>query len=303
MGSSTSHPYDVIEKRFTKFDDYTIYSYQGYKFLLSRGPPTEDIPNGLKIFITELRLVNKTDKLLEEIYMDEEDRVYTPLENDIIIDTPFFEVYRYSDYIYLGYLYATKSKTGKFYESLISNIGKDISAKGIWLIDGSIGGKCKNLSLSIQLFVSKNDKQHKTYYETLGYELAIPSSIGERSNLIYMIKNGKVFSVQKYIDGINEYLKDVQGKDIKNAFQISQNFISLNGILKIIIDSCSDPSMNFIDYLDKLIINGKCLEVQSILLFRVNSYGDDYINETLKNFMDLIKLLEKSTWGEYVKNF
>lgn len=307
MGITSSHPYEAIEVTFANPVNYVIYSYQGSNFLLTRrNIEVKDFPDEITIRISELRLVDKTDKFLSEVYIDDADRVYVPLENDIIKNVPFFEVYRHSEYIYLGHLYSTKSRTGKFYESLIASIGRDISAKGIWLFDASRGGKCKKFSLSLQLFVSKDDKQYKTYYETLGYELINPESKKERAKLIHMIKTGKVFTVKEYINGIQEYLEVIKNTEYENIYEPTINYLKLNGVLKVIIDLNNDLSLNLIEYINDLINNGKCLEAQCIVNWsglRETNYPIEGENMLVGNFREITRLLRNTATDEYIKIF
>jgi hypothetical protein len=300
MGSSSSHPYEIIEKRFNE-SKYTIYSYQGSKFLLSSNVSKNSESMELKIFITELRPVVKEDEFIEKVYMDEDEKIYVELKDDITKGVPFFEVYRYSEYIHLGYLFSTRNRTGKFYESLISNIGRDISAKGIWLTDASRGGKCVNLSLSLQLFISKTEKQYKTYYETLGYEIASQDSKKLKDKLLYIIKTGKVLSVRKYLESIEEILDSFRKNSSGNLDQW-KNFIVLTGLHKIIKDSCTDTSINFIDYLNELVIANKCLEVHTILISH-RLYEKNVKNDTFENFIEFTYLLHESSYSDYIKTF
>ena len=303
MGTSGSTPYNTVLEKFPKDFDYIVYEYNGTNFLLQRIPPRENYD--ISINIAELRPVSKSDQEPIEVFLDSDEKSYTFLEEDILESVPKFTVFSFSDYVYLDFLYATKSRTGKYYESLMSKIAKDIDAKGIWLLDASKGGRCKDFSLSLQLFISEGPKQFKTYYETLGYSFAgdFKDSFS-RDEFMSKLKAGNFYAINEYAGEIREYIRRLRESPAKKYPEEIDLFLCVQGVLNI-FEEHGDINQNLIMYLNSLINDGKCLEATALLTFgKLESAMHGFReNKILENFLYILKFLNETKYGTYVKTF
>jgi hypothetical protein len=296
MGSSVSTPYNTVLEKFPEVDDYTIYVYRKAYFLLRRAGSKD---GSITINIIEIRPVSKSDTEPVDVYLDAKNKPYTDLADDIIGSVPNFSVFSYSNYTYLNYLYSTKSRSGKYYETLISTISKEINAAGIWLFDASRGGKCKNFSLSLQLFISSGPKKFQTYYETLGY--SFDGNFDEKMRRIEFMekmKNGEIYKIKEYMKEIEYCI------DIAREKQLTEQLLYIYGILNI-FEKHGDTNKNLIEYLNDLIKDNKCLEVSVILsseypLWIMNASIE---NKIIENFLYILSFLNETKNGVYVKTF
>lgn len=279
MGNSSSSSSKVFSNALHLRETNPFYIIYESETRIHHITISDDSDEEIIFVITEV-IPEDSSKDNTTVFIDKETgKSYTPIEDDIIEKAPCFSVTPFSEMIYLDHLYATRTRSGRFYEELITTIGKDIGAEGVYLEDASKGGKCEDFSLSIQLFISE-EKQFQTYYELLGYTNTDIRANIDKTKLIYLLDYTKDISVSMIIESMKSSLDN---KDVYVIYSILKE----NG----------DHSLPLIKYLNELVITGKCTEL-SLLLSNVNPMLG-YISR----YFEIFYLLSRLSRGNYVKYF
>jgi hypothetical protein len=294
MGNTSSGLYDNVLE--LSKNPYFIYEYNDVApGIFKIDPDINEKEEEIYLSIREVIPITTEDfdKKINPIIDINSGITYKEMEDDIKEDVPHFVVEKYSDMIYLGYLYSTKTRSGTYYEKLISNIGKDLGAAGIHLYDASRGGKCKNFSLSIQLFISEK-KRYNTYYETLGYHNL---DINYRT-----IKKKTSTLIEKYKEvPVKEIIKDIH-KDVDRVMKKTElgwsdiSFIAYHNNILTTMKKYGNKNLPLLEYLNDLVVKDKCNVIEVLMESELHFKEENKYTIILKN-------LYQMSYGKYVKYF
>lgn len=137
---------------------------------------------------------------------------YKEIEDDIKKDVPYFVVEKYSDMIYLGYLFSTKTRSGTYYETLgYQNLDinyRTIKKKTTTLIEKYKEVPVKEIIKDIQEDVDKVMKKEELYIDDISF-------IAYHNNILNTMKKYGNKNLP-----LLEYLNDLVIKDKCNIIQV-----------------------------------------------------------------------------------
>lgn len=284
MGNTSSSVYNNLKEILEENPEYFIYEYEGAYFVLI---PEKD-SNLIRLYISEVREITEKDRTLEkdkELYKSG-DNTFISMPEEIVKNTPYLEADPFSDDIYLGYLYATKSRSGRYMEALMSQISKELGAKKIYLLDAARSGPCSRFSTSIQLFIS-DSKKFTTYYENLGYRNDDPTYIKMKDTLKYLYPKMTSITMDEVLDMVKkEY--DTFDKEDESATANS-------GILTLgfILMKEGNLDLNIIEYIQYLVKEKRCSILENFM--NTMTYIEDPDISTF--FINLLNI----RYGNYYK--
>lgn len=283
----TSTVFDNLQQIIEENPRHFIYHYKGGHFLIT--PEQDENPDFYELTIEELSKAKKGEDLstILDVYVEDDGTYYATGEENYK-GTPYFQVDRYSDDVYLGYLYATRSRTGRFIEGLICQLAKELGSSRIFLMDASRSGNCENFSTSIQIFISE-DKKFSTYYEVLGYRNDDPFHDKHKAALKYLYPKIKDVPMKTLCDEVNRKYGEVQS----TSDWIHRGKVGLYA-LGFLFHKEKNLNMNIIEYISMLISKGHC---ESLKILFENIYVLDSSNLT-----KFITYLEEISYGNYYKD-
>lgn len=273
MGNTNSTVYENLENILIDNPDYFIYQYKDGYFVIT---PERNYESYI-LYIKEVRPLTKKDREIKEKIYVSEDQSFVDIPEEIINDVPYLGVDSFSNAIYLGYLYATKSRKGRFMEEMFCQIGRDLGADQIYLYDASKSGPCENFSTSFQLFIS-DSKKFTTYYENLGYRSDDPQYNKDKA------------IVKKLYPKMLEYtLKDIKEmirEEYKNHESSKRNKTTTVFALGYLLSQEKKLNMNLIEYFKYLIENKRCKDL-NILRVGLENIENDEISTFIINLRSI----------------
>lgn len=268
--------------------DYMFYKFKDGFFVLEYSQYEDFVE---KVYITEVIPLKKKEESVKEIYLDSKEKAYKIIPDNVKEGIPYIEIKKFSDWVYLGYLYASKKRTGKFIESLIVDISKKLKAKGIHLIDASRAGKCSNISLSLQLFIS-DSKKHMSYYETLGYKRETREYKDKVKLTKKLMESIEKIPMKTFADEIHKHYIDNQNEKHTYRNNTNLDIFAIGYILK----EEKNLQLNALEYIKMLIDRGRCYQV-NILIDR------NFILYDKSPIAKFLTYLEDISYGTYIKQF